>query len=290
MPCVGRRSYRDVPSRASILRPFENSSRLEDHHVTTRDARHPRPTVCTRQSRLRSVRRRPPRAPPDRALESRARRRPTTAREEGLGGQVSEYRGRGIHTCVGLHHRPDEDGIAEHQRLRPVSVHQPDAGRAEDLPRSPRAPAGRRPAQRFELAPYDDLADRLLLRSALPLQHHELVTRRDAANADLRKSAVPCRGLVHGRRRDLAQPHRALIAGLISVLGGFRSTDGRGVFPRRLLVGDLRDRPGGATIVLYSFHEQQHQPAWGDTDQRHAQHDVQRRAALAADHGRVRSA
>ena len=115
------------------------------------------------------------------------------------------------------------------------------AGRP-DVHRPPGPGARGQGAQRPQLAPDLRLAHRLLLRPQVPLQHLALVAADDAADPAVRQPPVQVQSGPRRRRRDRTEPHGALDAGLLALLGLQRPADGRGLLSRRVLVRRLRHR------------------------------------------------
>ena len=146
-----------------------------------------------------------------------------------------------------------------------------------DLHRPPGPRARRQGAQRPELAPHLRLAHRLLLVPEVPLQHLALVAADDAADPALRQHAVPASARPSTLGVGITpEPHGALGAGLVALLGVERPADGGGFLPRRVLVRRLRHRAAAPAVLLHRLGQHQHQPARHHGRERHARLGLQR--------------
>ena len=156
------------------------------------------------------------------------------------------HRGR-VYARQGLRHRQDQAGQPQHQLLRAVPVHEPDAWRP-DVHRPPGPGAAGQGAQRPELAPDFRLAHRAS--STTPKFRYNitpLVAAHDAADAALRQPPVPVQPGARARRRHRAQSYGPLGAGLLALLGQQRPADGGGLLSRRVLVRRLPHRRSPST-------------------------------------------
>ncbi len=141
--------------------------------------------------------------------------------------------------------------------------------------------------QHDQLAPNLRVADRLLLRPEIPVQHLSLVASDNATDAPVRKSALHRQQADGVWRRPRTQPDRPIDAGILALLGIERPPDGGGVLPRRILVLVLDHGRGDAALLVYGFGDEQSEPARRHRGQRHPEHGLQRQRVDDAHDGRV---
>ena len=218
---------------------------------------------------------------PLQAQDEAGRERRRHRRRLGLGLRY-QHRGR-VSPGQGLRPRQNRASQPEHQLLRAVPLHEPDAGRPDlHRPPGPGARRSRRATTSTGTGPSSGSRASSTSRGFATTSRSGRCRRRSrpCCSATSSTSSAEALGLGVGHQPE---PHGALDAGLVAVLGVQRPADGGGVLSRRVLVRLLRHRSAAAEVLVHRLGQHQHQPARYDRRQRHARHGVQRERRLEAD-------